>query len=551
VAGSPSGSNLLGYLRVDYKQGANVDAWGLNAGLRYQFDPSKKAATRAYDKSPVIAPVYDWSGFYLGGFLGGAFAKTDWSFPGAGTANPTVAGGLGGVELGYNGQFGPWVLGVEGDIGGTNARGGQSCVNNLNNVGGPIATNCNYDVRWLGTVTGRLGYAWDAVLLYGKLGGAWVRSQLNATCNTDAQFPEPACFANGQNFGVQNLLVSDSRGGWTAGIGVELGLTPNWSAKVEYDYLGFGSKSIVLPDASIVNIRENIHEVKLGVNYHFAPYAPDTAAASPTRFVTKGPIAAPLDWSGIYIGASIGERLSYATWDTNQIVPSGCSDLNGNPAPCQVDVTTNPASFFNATFRPSAYLGYNWQFLNKWVLGIEGDFGWGNTRMTRGGIPGAFGNGCNAFNGGACPEAFVGIEAEGADSSTIRLGGDGSIRGRFGVLVRPATLLYATGGVAFQQIEVGAACDGSANSWCAFGPKSETFSRVMAGWTIGGGAEAMFDRNWLGRMEFRYARFGDVTHTFFAGTGDDIVVKTKLESTVTFLVGIGYKFDNLGYVVTR
>jgi outer membrane immunogenic protein len=132
------------------------------------------------------------------------------------------------------------------------------------------------------------------------------------------------------------------------------------------------------------------------------------------------------------------------------------------------------------------------------------------------------------------------------------LGSDGTVRGRFGVLVTPAALLYATGGVAFQQLEVGAACDGSFFSQCISGvPKSESFSRVMTGWTIGGGAEAMFDRNWLGRMEFRYAKFGDFTNTFFAGTGDAVVVNTKLQSTVTFLAGIGYKFDNLGYVLSN
>jgi hypothetical protein len=130
VTGSPLNSNLIGYVRVDYKQGPNIDAWGLNANLRYQFDPSKKAAPRAHDKSPVLASVYDWSGFYLGGLIGAGWGKSKWSFPFAGTeSNPTVAGGLGGIELGYNLQNGPWVVGAEADFAGTTARGGQSCEN--------------------------------------------------------------------------------------------------------------------------------------------------------------------------------------------------------------------------------------------------------------------------------------------------------------------------------------------------------------------------------------------------------------------------------------
>jgi outer membrane immunogenic protein len=234
------------------------------------------------------------------------------------------------------------------------------------------------------------------------------------------------------------------------------------------------------------------------------------------------------------------------THGTTSVVAANCP-----PDSCTVDPTTTPASFFNATFRPGGYLGVNWQLSNKWVVGVEGDAGWGNTSMTRAGIPGAFGNGCTA-DPTVCPfqAAAVGLEAQGADRATVKLGWDGSVRGRFGVLVTPSVLLYGTGGVAFQQVEVSATCDGSADSWCV-APRSQSFSSVRRGWTLGGGAEAMLARNWLGRMELRYAKFGDFTNTFFAGTGDDIVTKVKFESTVTFLAGIGYKFDGAGFVVTR
>jgi len=81
---------------------------------------------------------------------------------------------------------------------------------------------------------------------------------------------------------VQDLTVSDPRFGVVAGAGFELALTPSWSAKLEYDYLNFGTKTMVLPDTTPVSIREYFNEVKFGLNYHFNAFDPDpTAPAAP------------------------------------------------------------------------------------------------------------------------------------------------------------------------------------------------------------------------------------------------------------------------------
>jgi outer membrane immunogenic protein len=165
--------------------------------------------------------------------------------------------------------------------------------------------------------------------------------------------------------------------------------------------------------------------------------------------------------------------------------------------------------------------------------------------MTRGGIPGTFGNGVNACDpfGIACGTPGIGapgIEAEGVDSATVKLGWDGTIRGKLGMLVTPTILFYGTGGAAFQQVSVSATCDGSASSWC-FASRAQTFSSTRIGWTAGLGIEAEVYGNWIGKAEVRYADFGHFNNTFFAGTGDDVATSVHVQ-TVTALAGVAYKF---------
>ena len=130
----------------------------------------------------------------------------------------------------------------------------------------------------------------------------------------------------------------------------------------------------------------------------------------------------------------------------------------------------------------------------------------------------------------------------------MAFGWDGSVRGKFGYLASPTVLVYGSGGVAFQQLSVGATCDGGNGSWCGYtlniiGPqRSESASTVRAGWTVGGGLEAVLAGNWLGKLEFRYADFGQFDHAFFAGTADEVDTSVHLQ-TYTFLAGIGYKFN--------
>lgn len=558
VAAQVNDSPLLGYLRVDYRNGSNIASTSFNGGLRYNFDPTIGLTKPAgIFKAPAQAAVlYDWTGFYAGAFSGLAWGQSDWFFPqiGAGV-NPRMAGGLLGGNVGYNKQLGPWVLGVEGDFAATNAKGGEGCVGGPNTVGGPPGQNCNNDLKWVATATAKIGYTWDRVLVYGKAGGAWTENKLDVSCNADsgrsvignATFSN--CQATNSLLGAQNLVNTVSQFGWTVGAGFELALTPSWSARAEYDYMNFGSKTVTLPDTTVVNLKQDFNQVKVGINYHFGKEEMAVASAMPVK-------AAPVtlfNWTGVYVGAAIADRAAVSNWRTLAIDNhSGAGFVNPDP-------TTNPASFFSSNLQGRLYSGYNWQFSPKWVAGVEADFGFGDSRMKRGGIPGAYGNGINAFD---VSNQSPGTDGAFHDSTTVKMGWDATIRGRLGMLVTPTVLFYATGGAALQRASVSAACDASfvfppplvQGSWCSVGgasriAKSQTFSSDRLGWTVGVGIEGVLTGNWLGKVEARYADFGNYKNTFFAGTGDDVVTNVHIQ-TFTALAGVSYKFGP-GFVGAR
>jgi outer membrane immunogenic protein len=193
-------------------------------------------------------PVYNWTGFYIGGNIGGGFADSRWSDPFGGSHNTFSDDGfIGGGQVGYNAQFNWLVLGVEGDFDWTNLKGSGT---------DSIGDSINTKTEWTSTATGRIGAAFDRLLVYGKGGVAFAqdRSTLNDVFGGSAS-------------------TSQTRTGWTAGAGLEYALDRNWSAKVEYDYLGFGSQTLNLATPALpayaTNASLNVQEVKAGINYHF------------------------------------------------------------------------------------------------------------------------------------------------------------------------------------------------------------------------------------------------------------------------------------------
>ena len=246
------------------------------------------------------------------------------------------------------------------------------------------------------------------------------------------------------------------------------------------------------------------------------------AADLPTK-APLAPVVTPPNWTGLYIGGSVGGRWADTTWTTTAI-----GDPQGDPDP-----TTTPASFNSSTIRLGGYAGYNWQIAPRWVVGLEADAAWGHNNKTLAGISGTFGTGGQGVDPGA----------QGFDSSNVKLGWDGSVRGRVGYLVTPTWLVYATGGAAWQQVDINATCNGSFfnTSWCV-APRNETVSTTRTGWTVGGGVETLLWNNWLLRAEYRYADYGNIGHTFFAdATIDQVAIRQSLK-TNTALIGLAYKF---------
>lgn len=192
-------------------------------------------------------PVYNWSGFYIGGHIGGGLENSKWSDPLSGaSASFSNSGFLGGVQAGVNTQFNWLVLGLEGDFSWTSLIKGTST-----DTAGNIMTT---SPQWTSTVTGRVGAAFDRLLVYGKGGVAFAADQSTFTP-------------------VRGAAITDdlTRVGWTAGAGLEYALTDNWALRAEYDYLGFGTKQLSFGTAGTTNADLNVQEVKAGFDYKFGP----------------------------------------------------------------------------------------------------------------------------------------------------------------------------------------------------------------------------------------------------------------------------------------
>ena len=202
---------------------------------------------RTYTKAPAYtAPeaVYNWTGFYIGGNIGGAFAGNN-SLEGSGGRF------MGGVQGGIDYQFATnWVIGAEAQY---DWLAGNSNAGVLFPAGTLVTANTNQ----LGSVTGRLGYTWGPALLYAKGGYAW-RDNPNVGVS----------FA-----GTPVGFTTDGthKDGYTVGAGLEYMFAPNWSAKAEYQYYNFGNTTFTGGPAEIVGsrFRNDEHTVKVGVNYRF------------------------------------------------------------------------------------------------------------------------------------------------------------------------------------------------------------------------------------------------------------------------------------------
>lgn len=211
---------------------------------------------------PPAPSVYDWSGFYLGLQGGGGFGSTTHTnqlFPnGTSTSSSNFRGGLFGGTYGYNWQFGHVVAGLEGDVSWSGIK------DTFPSGAGdpffcPVAFPCYTHLEWLGTDRGRLGYAFDRVLIYATGGVAY--GDVLGTIR------------NAGTFGLDS--EQRFRFGYTVGAGIEAMVAPKWSVKLEYLYTDFGNQiGYTLfpppPPKEPEDVYLNANIVRAGIDYHFS-----------------------------------------------------------------------------------------------------------------------------------------------------------------------------------------------------------------------------------------------------------------------------------------
>ena len=275
-----------------------IGGWALATALAaLPFGSVAQATDMPVKALPPVAQGVNWTGFYVGGHIGYGWADKDFSLPdiagqkfgdcsgkhqecfdfsklGSPALSHKLAGLLGGVQAGFNLQSGAFVYGVEGELSWTGMK-----EDSLSKLGEFRFVNCWYDTRkeidlqahtevnWVATIAGRVGYAIDRVLIYAKGGVAFADQDYNWVVTKGSKDLATAKF-------------SDTRTGWIVGGGAEWKLGHNWSAKLEYNYMDFGTETLNVATSVCLNgqcskkdvrvdIDEHMHVVKLGINYRF------------------------------------------------------------------------------------------------------------------------------------------------------------------------------------------------------------------------------------------------------------------------------------------
>jgi len=269
---------------------AGIAITAIMAGSAFAADIPLKAAPAPY-------LTYDWSGFYIGGVIGGQWSRVETS-----AFDPTfglfgVPGGLlgapgartfdtnsfiGGVEGGDRYQFGKLVVGWEADVvwGDRSGTVTTTCCNGFNGLvpANALVTTISANERWTATATSTVGIAHDRWLIYGKAGVAWTHNDFTVNSTLLG-----APFFSGTGGNADN----NSRVGWTVGTGIEWAIWNNWSIKAEYDYLDFGTRAasingsvgflnaaglpVTVPVNALVENDVRVNQFKAGLNWHIMP----------------------------------------------------------------------------------------------------------------------------------------------------------------------------------------------------------------------------------------------------------------------------------------
>lgn len=194
----------------------------------------------------VVAPVFNWTGFYVGAHVGYGWGQSNWLGGGPIGVNPR--GVFGGLQAGYNWQMNSIVFGLEADISAAGLTASVPCPN--------PAFTCSGRSNFLSTVRGRVGVAADRALFY-VTGGLAIGNWSHRA-------------ADGAGSIVGGHSSSVTRAGFALGAGLEYAFTPNVTAKAEYIYYHFSNYSALDQLGTTSRFAPRAHTVKLGINYLFS-----------------------------------------------------------------------------------------------------------------------------------------------------------------------------------------------------------------------------------------------------------------------------------------
>jgi outer membrane immunogenic protein len=204
----------------------------------------------------------DWQGVSAGLHVGIGWGNSDWYdlWTDSALGSHEPSGLLAGAQGGLDWQRGPWVFGPAIDVSVSGVRGEHP---GARFTGGLAPESDRGEIKYLGTITGRVGRARGRALVFARAGAAWARTR----------YALEGYLAEGAELAADSM----TRWGWTVGGGLELRLAAHWSAAVEYGFMDFGTARADLsysnPPAWIIpclaEIDENLHVVKAEINYRF------------------------------------------------------------------------------------------------------------------------------------------------------------------------------------------------------------------------------------------------------------------------------------------
>jgi len=213
-----------------------------------------------YKVAPFLSPVpvYNWTGFYVGGNVGGAWGTLDVTDVNTGaTVSPNNSGFAGGGQIGYDYQIGPLVIGIRNLFDGTSISNGATFSDAV------FSGTVNSHLHWFDALTGRVGYLIEPnFLVYAQGGAAWTSWDVTAFNTSGAQIAE---------------ISGGNRTGWTVGGGIEWMFEPHWSAFLEYNFVGLGTRSAagqvclagVGCTTDTFSAKADLQNVLAGLNYKF------------------------------------------------------------------------------------------------------------------------------------------------------------------------------------------------------------------------------------------------------------------------------------------